>query len=122
MPEFENDDRDLLLTAGETESAGGDAKRLTYDDLRSMTLLRDLSAHLVTEENVQRVYDEILTAAISITKSDAGTVQVYDPETKTLVLLVTRNFERRMTDHFHRVDANSKTACGIALKTGVRTF
>jgi PAS domain S-box-containing protein len=27
-----------------------------------------------------------------------------------------------MTDHFHRVNASSKTACGIALKTGERTF
>src|SRR5262249_20268087 len=107
---------------GESSNLGPVSSEILPDDLSNMTLLRDLSVHLVTEDNVHKIYGEILTAAISITQSDAGTVQVYDPETNSLVLLVTRNFERNMTDHFHRVDANSRTACGMALKSGQRTF
>src|SRR5438874_2121095 len=81
-------------------------------DLTASALLRDLSERLVTQDNTGTIYEEILTVAIAIMKSDAGTVQVYDPETHSLVLLVTRNFDRRMIDHFHRVDADSRTACG----------
>lgn len=92
------------------------------DDLADTNMLRDLAARLVTEENIQRIYEEILFAAISITRSDAGTVQLYDPETGELILLVTQGFERKMTDHFRRVGADSKTACGFALRTGERTF
>ncbi|MHC2017755.1 sensor histidine kinase [Methylobacterium sp. CM6247] len=91
-------------------------------DLADATLLRDLAARLVTEEDVETIHEEILSAAIAIMRSDAGTVQVYDPRTKSLVLLVTRNLERTMTDHFRRLDASSRTACGIALRTGERTF
>jgi len=37
-------------------------------------------------------------------------------------LLVTRGIPREMTEHFHTVDAASNTACGIALRTGARSF
>lgn len=91
-------------------------------ELSAGTLLSKLSERLVTVEDTGTIYEEILSAAISIMKSDAGTVQMYEPETDSLVLLVTRNLEREMTDHFHRVGADTKTACGIALRTGKRTF
>ncbi len=91
-------------------------------ELRHTTLLRDLAARLVTEESGSAIYAEILSAAVAIMESDAGTVQVYDPKTRSLVLLVTQGIPKRMTDHFYRVDAGSNTACGIALKTGQRTF
>ena len=91
-------------------------------ELANTTLLSELGARLVTEENRTSLYEAILSAAITITQADGGTVQVYDPATKELVLLVTRHFERRITDYFHRVGADSQTACGIALKTGQRTF
>ena len=90
-------------------------------DLAGTSLLRDLAERLVTEENVQTIYEGILMAAVSIMNSDAGTVQIYDPETKSLVLLAATGFEWTMTDHFHRVGAESSTACGIALNTGERT-
>ncbi len=90
-------------------------------DLRNTILLRDLAARLVTESS-PAIYAEVLSTAITITGSDAGTVQAYDPETSSLVLLVTQGMPTTMTDHFHRVDAASTTACEIALRTGRRTF
>ncbi len=91
-------------------------------ELRQTTMLRDLAARLVMEEGGSEIHGEILSAAMAITESDGGTVQVYDPKTRSLVLLVTKGMPREMTDHFHRVDAGGSTACGIALKTGQRTF
>jgi hypothetical protein len=53
----------------------------------------------VTEENVQTIYEEILSAAIAIMKADAGTVQAFQPQTNSLVLLAARRFDREMTNH-----------------------
>ncbi|CAO3435407.1 PAS domain S-box protein [Azospirillum doebereinerae] len=91
-------------------------------ELRHTTLLRDLAARLVTEESARAIYEEILSTALAIMESDAGTVQVYDPETASLVLLVAKGFPRDMLSRFHRVDAASNTACGNALRAGRRTF
>ena len=91
-------------------------------DLRDTQILHGLSTRLVTAENIQIVYDEIMTAAIRLTNSDAGTVQIYDPHMEELMLLATSGFSRKMIDHFALVNAGSKTSCGIALGKGERTF
>jgi len=46
------------------------------EEFRNTKVLQDLSARLVTEENIQTIYEEILTAALEITRADAGTVQM----------------------------------------------
>ncbi|ATI79859.1 PAS domain-containing protein [Sphingobium yanoikuyae] len=104
-----------------TEALRESEERLE-SELRQTTILANLAERLVTEERLPEIYEEILSAAISITGSDAGTVRIYDPESKSLVLLVARGMPGNMTDHFRRVDASSSTACGIALRTGERSF
>ncbi|MEH2179605.1 ATP-binding protein [Nostoc sp.] len=91
-------------------------------DLQDTQLLRDLSTKLVTEGNIQALYQEIMATAIALTGADAGTVQILDEATQELVLLATQDFEQNMTEHFYRVNASSNTPCGIALVTGDRTF
>ncbi|QDA36490.1 PAS domain S-box protein (plasmid) [Paracoccus liaowanqingii] len=91
-------------------------------DLANTELLRELAERLVTEENIGAIYNEILSAAMIIAQGDAGTVQTLDPEAKSLTLLTTRNFPRTINDRFTAVDASSRTACGIVLKTGQRAF
>ncbi|MEP0833853.1 ATP-binding protein [Microcoleus sp. AS-A8] len=63
-----------------------------------------------------------MSAAIALTKADAGTVQLFDVATQDLVLLATQGFEQNMTEHFYRVNASFNTSCGIALKKGIRSF
>uniref|UniRef100_A0A7C3KG63 Circadian input-output histidine kinase CikA n=1 Tax=Oscillatoriales cyanobacterium SpSt-418 TaxID=2282169 RepID=A0A7C3KG63_9CYAN len=91
-------------------------------DLRDTQLLRELSARLATEENIQALYQEIMAAAITLTQADAGTVQILDETAQDLLLLATQGFERTMTDHFYRVNASSNTPCGIALRSSIRSF
>ncbi|MFD1109043.1 PAS domain S-box protein [Pseudoroseomonas ludipueritiae] len=91
-------------------------------ELGRAALLRDLAARMVTEESVPAIYEQILSTAVAITEADAGTVQVFDPETRSLLLLVSQGLEAGMTNHFRRIDASSNTACGIGLRTGQRTF
>lgn len=91
-------------------------------DLKAMQILHDLSGRLVSENNVQVFYDEILTAAIKLTNADGGSVQILDERTEELVVLASQGFDTFMTTHFRRVDARSHTTCGIALVTGQRAY
>ncbi len=91
-------------------------------DLRDTQLLRELGVRLVTEGDVQTLYQEILSVAIALTHSDAGSVQILDDATQDLLLLATQGLDHTMTDHFYRINVSSNTPCGIALRTGERSF
>ncbi len=90
-------------------------------DLRDTQLLRDLGARLVTEADVQTLYDEVLAAAMKLTHADAGSVQILDADARALLLLSTHGFPADATVRFRSVDASSATSCGFALMTGQRT-
>jgi PAS domain S-box-containing protein len=91
-------------------------------DLRETQLLQDLSARLITEADIQVLYDEILAAAIALMQADAGSLQALEVATQELVLIAIQGSTPMMAEHFRRVNASSNTPCGIALATGQRTF
>ncbi|MBW4458622.1 MAG: PAS domain S-box protein [Nostoc indistinguendum CM1-VF10] len=98
------------------------ADAIITTDLKNTRLLRDLSARMITEDNIQVLYDEIMAAAIALTRADAGTVQLLDEATQELVLLASKGFDQTIIDHFERVNASSNTSCGLALLRGTRAF
>ena len=98
------------------------AEAIITTDLENTRLLRDLSARLIAEDNIQVLYDEIVSAAITLTRADAGSIQALDESTQELVLIATQGIDRTVTDHFQRVTASSITSCGLVLATGKRTF
>jgi PAS domain S-box-containing protein len=110
------------LERARAEAALRESEQALATDLANAERLRRLSERLVPEENFQTIYDEILSATVAIMRADAGTIQIYDPAMKALELIASLNFSRSITDYFHRVDAGSRTACGIALKTGECAF
>ncbi|MEH2070273.1 MAG: GAF domain-containing protein [Nostoc sp.] len=91
-------------------------------DLQDTQLLQELGARLVTEGNVQTLYQELISAAIAITQAQAGTIQLLDVATQELVMLAMQNITPAMFKHFSRVDARSNTSCGMALQSGERAF
>jgi PAS domain S-box-containing protein len=91
-------------------------------DLRDTQLLRELSVRLASEADIQVLYNEIMAAAIGLTRADAGTVQIFDEATQDLVLLATQGFDPNVIAHFHRVNVSSQTSCGLALRSGQRAF
>ncbi|MGF7147268.1 PAS domain S-box-containing protein [Sphingomonas zeicaulis] len=99
-----------------------EAAEALADELRNTAVLQKLGARLVTEDNIQTIYEDILTAAIEITRAKAGTVQILDDDTEQLIVLATRGFSKRTEAYFRRVDASSKTSCGQALRSGQRAF
>jgi PAS domain S-box-containing protein len=91
-------------------------------DLQHMLLLRDLAARVVTEGDADKLFQDILDAAIRVLQADAGTIQLLDESTNELVLGATRGFGPEMTARFARVDAFSGSSCGLALATQLRQF
>jgi PAS domain S-box-containing protein len=91
-------------------------------DLEDTQRLRELGARLVTEDDIQTLYQEIVTAAIALTRADAGSVQILDEATQELVMLANQGAGQKLTEHFYRVNVGSNTPCGLALTTGTRTF
>jgi PAS domain S-box-containing protein len=98
------------------------AEAIITTDLENTRLLRDLSARLIAEDNIQVLYDEIVSAAITLTRADAGSIQALDESTQELVLLATQGIDQTVTDHSQRLTAKSYTSCGLVLATGKRAF
>lgn len=96
------------------------AEAVVAANLRDTRLLRDLSARLVTEDDTQTLYREILATAIALTGADSGTVRILDERSQDLVLISSQGFDLQMTEHFYRVNTNSHTSCGIAMQNGER--
>jgi PAS domain S-box-containing protein len=98
------------------------AEALVAADLRETQRLRALGVQLVTEDDIQALYQAILSTAIALTQAEAGTVQILDVTTQELVLLATQGFEQTIITHFGRISESANTPCGMALKTGNRSF
>ncbi|WP_246275830.1 PAS domain S-box protein, partial [Brasilonema bromeliae] len=98
------------------------AEAAIASDLQDTQLLRDLSARLTTEADIQVLYDEIMATAIALMRADAGSMQFLDETTQELVLIATQGFSQAMTDDCQRLNASSNTSCGRALAAGERTF
>ncbi|MFB2970168.1 PAS domain S-box protein [Aerosakkonema sp. BLCC-F183] len=91
-------------------------------DLRNTQLLRELSARLTTETDIQVLYDEILAAAIALTQADAGSFQFFNYATQELLLLATQGISPALSEQLDRLSMSCDTSCGIALATGQRAF
>lgn len=112
----------VAVTRARAEVALQESEKKLAAELDATQLLHRLATRLVTEDDLQSLYQEIMAAAIALTRADAGTVQILDEATQELLLLATQGLERNMTEHFYRVNVSSNTPCGMALKNGERTF
>src|SRR4029077_2975175 len=91
-------------------------------DLKYTVLLRDLAGRLVGEGDVQKLFEEILAAALTISEANGGTLQLLDEPSQELVFAATIGLDRELTSQFERVNASSGSPCGLALATGERVF
>jgi two-component system CheB/CheR fusion protein len=98
------------------------AEEAVAADLKATTLLRELSARLVPEGDIQVLYQEIIDAAVVLMRADAGSVQILDHETEELVLLAELGLDRNMADFYRQVNAKLHTPAGIALAANKRVF
>jgi hypothetical protein len=78
--------------------------------------------HRPLSEKQSLFLPQIVDLAVRLTGADKGNIQLIDPSTETLVLAVSRGFERPFLDHFGRVSPSSRTICGMALATRQRVI
>ena len=109
-------------TAPELPSSRRRSEQAVAADLNDTRMLRDLGARLVAEGDPKVLFDEILAAAIQITRADGGTIQLLDDAQQTLSLVAIEGMDPRLVARFELVDATSHTPCGVALARGERVF
>jgi len=66
--------------------------------------------------DVQSVVDCVLDAGLTLTGADLGNVQLLDWKENHLTIAAHRGFNREFLDFFHRVQADSPSICGRALR------
>jgi PAS domain S-box-containing protein len=64
--------------------------------------------------------EQVLDAAIELQGADFGDVELYDADKRTLRIVAHRGVGQAFLEHFGCVEANDRSGCGIALKTGHR--
>jgi PAS domain S-box-containing protein len=82
--------------------------------------LHEISTLLIQESNLDSLYDQILSAAISLMSSDMASIQVFDPERDQLRLLAWKGFHPQSAIFWEWVYLDSTSTCGLALSTGCR--
>ena len=88
-------------------------------DLESMARMQAISTRMVQAGGFSLLLDEILNAAIGITSSDMGNIQLF--EGKTLRIVSQRGFEASFLDFFNAVH-EGQAVCGTALHNRKRVI
>ncbi|MEG3166154.1 PAS domain-containing protein [Sphingomonas sp. PB2P19] len=100
----------------DVESAGraqADARLAT--ELSDAKMLQELSGRLIGEYEPQAMYGQVVDVAVALMKSDAASIQIFNPADANLQLVAFRNFHAESAAFWQSVDAASATACGTAL-------
>lgn len=84
-------------------------------ELDDVQRLQQVSSLLIGASNIDALYEGILDAATGLMHSDMGTLQIYEPGTGDLRLLVTRGFDQTAVAAFDRVNAATGSSCAFAL-------
>ena len=92
------------------------------DELAGTLRLQEISAQLIHEGGGRAFYDKILDVAVAVMRSDAGSIQMFDPRRGELRLLTYQGFHAAAAASWERVRSDSGTSCGAALICGQRVI
>ena len=109
------------ITMKEVNDPSNDENKLAAE-LAELRKLQQISTSLISENNVNQLYRDILDAAITLTQSEMGSMQVLIPEKNELMLLVSKGFDPRSAEFWKQVKAHPGTTCGMALTLGKRVI
>ncbi len=122
--------RELLVRVGamlrsmeirrDTEAALRQREAQLEADLVDANLLREISTHLIREDNVEALYEKILDAAVSIMQSDFASMQMLHPGRGQLQLLGARGFSEEAKKFWEWVGPKSGSTCALSLQQGKR--
>ena len=92
-------------------------------ELAATQWLQETSTRLIGEDNVEALYEHILSTAVAIMGSDFASLQMFYPERGAggeLRLLSHRGFSTEAASFWEWVRPASESTCGLALRTGQR--
>ncbi len=89
-------------------------------DLAETKLLQSISSQLIQEDNVQAIYEQLLSAAREIMHADMATMQMLYPENNELLLLATKGFDPVAIKDWKWTKMGDETACAAALENQKR--
>jgi PAS domain S-box-containing protein len=90
-------------------------------DLNAMTRLQKIGTLFVREGDFDPVLGEIVDTVIAISGADMGNIQLLDPATGDLRIVVQRGFPPWWLDYWDAVQ-RGQVACGTALERGKRVI
>jgi PAS domain S-box-containing protein len=92
-------------------------------ELQAMRQLQQLSARLIhREDRLEDLLIEILDAALGITHSTRGVVQLHEPAHGTMRLVAARGFDERFCEYFREVRPAEGMPSAHAMRTGERVI
>lgn len=103
-----------LLRIGQAELAA---------ELADAKLLQQISTQLIHEEHVEGLYQKIVTAAVTLMRSDCGTMQQFRSDTLSgLGMLASRGFEAEAVNSWQWIALDAATTCAAAARIGQRVI
>jgi PAS domain S-box-containing protein len=88
-------------------------------ELSAMNRLHELATRFLRQEDLVALLGAILDAAIATVGASKGNIQLFQPASGELSIVVQRGFDRAFVDYFSRIRAG-QVACGTALQTKQR--
>ncbi len=89
------------------------------EEVRDMNVLRQLSARYIERGYVQSLLQELVDAAVIISRADKGAVQLVDSSTARLKFMAHHGFGGRFLDFFDSAE-EGVPACGAAMQKKTR--
>jgi PAS domain S-box-containing protein len=83
---------------------------------RDANVLHKLSTRYIEGSDSHSIYQEIVEAAIAITKADKGNLQLLDQSTGKLQIVAHRGFDLPFLNFFEFVEAGEAAACSTVMK------
>ena len=91
-------------------------------DLEDARRLQSISSLLIEPGSGEALHEQILDAAIAITRSDFGSAQLIDEASGELELIAWRNFHPASAEYWNRVSVETGSICGMAMGSGQRVM
>ena len=86
-------------------------------ELAGARALQAISTRLISEDDQDSLYAQIVEAAVDLMGADFASLQMAEPGGQGLTLLAWRGFEPESARHWHRVDIRAVTSCAMALRS-----
>jgi PAS domain S-box-containing protein len=78
--------------------------------------LQRISSQLILEDNIGALYEQILDAAVTVMRSEMGSIRMFDAEKNQLRLLAARGSDHASANFREWVPVDSSSSCAMALE------